>query len=168
MALITKAEIVATFTRVISESRIPTDFLEVIQHKYLRPILGEDFYDAVVATSASYTALLVYVKPVLIWYAKYMLLPELRFELSDLGTNTLQINNATPLTDEGFALVRNQALTVAEDKVKVLNEYLEDNTSLYPLYYKSQNSSENYQISGGIVMKKKAASEYDDSPEKWI
>jgi len=125
MALVTKAEIIAAvFTRTVTESRIQNDLLEVVQHKYIRPILGEDFYDAVVTTPANYTALLAYIKPVLYWYAKYLILPELRFEISDLGTNQLQINNAAPLTDEGFALVRNQALIVAEEKVKILNEYL--------------------------------------------
>jgi hypothetical protein len=155
MALISKTEFIsAAFTRQISESRIPNDLLEVTQHKYLKPILGADFYDALVASPSSYAALLVYVKPVLFWYMKYLILPELRNEISDLGVNTIQVNNATPLTDEGFAAMRDQALVIAEDKVRVLNEYLEDNYTLYPLYYKGLNASENCEIRGGIVMKK--------------
>ena len=155
MALITKSEfLAAAFTRTISESRVSSDLLEMVQHKYLKPILGADFYDAVVAAPSSYAALLVYVKPVLYYYAKYVLLPELRTEISDLGTNTLQINNATPLTDEGFAAIRDQALIFAEDKVKALNEYLEDNYSLYPLYARGLNASERIGLHGGIVMKK--------------
>ncbi len=155
MSLATKHEIInAVFTRQISESRIPDEFLEIIEHRYIRPVLGEDFYAAVVASPSSYTALLTYVKPVIYWYAKYMILPELRFEVSDLGMNQLNINNASPLSDEAFALVRNQALMMAEERLKILNEYLDDNSSLYPLYYKSMNPSENADIVGGIIMKK--------------
>jgi hypothetical protein len=155
MALVTKAEVIAgAFTRTIQESRIPTDLLSVAQYKYLRPILGEDFYNAVVAAPSSYIALLVYVKPVLNWYVRYMALPEMRVELSDLGANTININGTTSLTDEGFAAIRDQTLIVAESKVQELNDYLEDNTSLYPLYYKSKNASENCHISGGIIMKR--------------
>ena len=154
MALATVSDfLAAVFTRTISSSRVPADLIDMVQHKYLRPILGKDFYDAVVATPSSYAALLVYVKPVLYYYAKYVLLPELRTEISDLGTNTLQINNTTPMTDEGFAAIRDQALIFAEDKVRVLNEYLEDNYSLYPLYSRGLNSSERIKLHGGIVMK---------------
>ena len=164
MALVNKADfIAAAFTRTISESRVSTDLLEMVQHKYLKPILGKDFYDAVVATPSSYTALLVYVKPVIYYYAKYVLLPELRTEISDLGTNTLQINNATPLTDEGFAAIRDQALIFAEDKVRLLNEYLDDNYTLYPLYARGNNASDRINIHGGIVMKKHDAYNFYDS-----
>lgn len=170
MALVTKAEIIAAvFTRSVTESRIQTDLLEVVQHKYLRPILGEDFYDAVIASPSSYTALLTYIKPVLFWYAKYLILPELRYEISDLGTNQLQIDRATPLTDEGFAMIRDQALIIAEEKVKILNEYLYDNMASYPLYYISQNSAENVSIVGGIIMRKKDKDTdyFEDSSEHW-
>lgn len=153
-ALISKNDFIqAAFTRQISESRIPNELLEVVQHKYLKPILGADFYAALVASPSSYAALMVYVRPVLYFYLKYLVLPELRNEISDLGTNTIQINGATPLTDEGFAALRDQALIIAEDKVRVLNEYLEDNYTLYPLYYKGLNASEKCWIVGGIVMR---------------
>jgi len=162
MALVLKSEIAAIFTRTLTESRIPTDLPGIVEYKYIRPILGKDFYDAVVTTPASYTALLVYVKPVICWYAKYMLMPELRFELSDLGVNSIQINGTTPITDEAYATAMNQCLIMAEEKVKMLNDYLYDNADLYPLYYKSQNSSENCQISGGIIMKKKNINSIDN------
>lgn len=154
-ALVTKAEVISNaFTRTISESRIPTDLLEVVQYKYIFPILGKDFYDAVVAAPTSYVPLLVYVKPVIYWYVKYMLMPELRYELSDLGANQINITGATPVTDEGAASMMNQCLIIAEQKVQMLNDYLKDNYTLYPLYYRSLNASENCQIIGGIVMKK--------------
>jgi len=155
MALVTKNEIInAVFTRQVSESRIPTDYLEVIESKYIFPVLGKDLYNAVIASPTTYSALLNYVKPVIYWFAKYLLLPELRYEVSDLGTNQLNINNSTPLSDEAFALVRNQALIIAEEKQRMLNRYLEDNYTLYPLYSRGLNVSETCDIVGGIVMKK--------------
>ena len=166
MALVTKAEIIsAVFTRQVSESRIPTDYLEVIESKYILPVLGKDFYEAVVASPSTYATLMGYVKPVIYWYAKYMILPELRYEVSDLGTNQINVNNASPLSDEGFALVRNQALIIAEEKLRILNRYLEDNYTSYPLYNRGLNVSENCDIVGGIVMKvRDPFSFYDREP----
>jgi hypothetical protein len=169
MALVTKLEIIQeSFTRTLAESRIPNAYPEIVEYKYIRPILGDDFYAAVVASPASYTALLVYVKPIICWYAKYMVLPELRVELSDLGVNTMNVNGATPLTDEGFAAIRDQTLLVAEEKVRMLNDYLYNNYTLYPLYFKSLNSSENVQIRGGIVMKKKRDNDEFSSNDYFI
>jgi hypothetical protein len=169
MPLITKAELISeTFTRTIQEARIPTALLDVVQYKYIRPILGEDFYNDLVLTPSSYTTLLTYVKPILCWYGKYMVLPELRVELSDLGANTINVNGTTPLTDEGFAAIRDQTLLIAEEKVRMLNDYLEENYTLYPLYYRSLNSSENIEIRGGIVMRKNKTDRYfEDSSDDW-
>lgn len=164
MSLATKTELIElAFTRRITESRIPTDYLEIAQHKYIRPVLTKDLYDDVVANPASYAALLEYIKPVMAWYVRYLMLPELRFEVSDLGTNQLSINNSTPLSDEAFALVRNQALIAAEERVRILNEYLDENQSLYPLYRKVDNVAEDVDIIAGIVTRKRSPFTFYDA-----
>ena len=61
------------FTRSIGEGKFNKSVIETVQYKYLRPILGDDFFDAVLAnpTSSDYITLLTYIKPVLAWYVKY-------------------------------------------------------------------------------------------------
>ncbi len=153
MSLMTKAEIVArAFTRTVSESRIPDDILSACETKYIKPILGEDFYNAVVATPSSYATLLTYIKPVLAWRVRYMILPELRTELSDLGVNTINIKEGANVDNDLFAQIRDNTRIVAEEKEKLLTDYLIDNSSSYPLYYPSEDPNSQVKISGGIIM----------------
>jgi hypothetical protein len=169
--LITKAEIIArAFTRQVSESRIPDDIVTACETKYLKTIIGGDFYDAIVATPASYTTLLTsYIKPLLAWRVRYMLLPELRTELSDLGILTIQVKDASAVDNELFAQVRDNTLIVCEEKEKLLTEYLVDNSSSYPLYYPGLDPVRRVDIKGGIIMDKRKETGwiFDDGPEKW-
>jgi hypothetical protein len=166
----TKAEIIArAFTRTLTETRIQDDVVEACQTKYIKPLLGEDFYNAVILTPGDYTTLIsTYLKPILAWWVRYMILPELRTELSDLGIVTVGIKDATPVDNETFAQVRDNTRIIAEQKEKLLTEYLEDNYSSYPLYYPRLNPNNRVEIVGGIVMKKcNKLWDFDDGPEFW-
>jgi hypothetical protein len=158
MALITKDYIIEeAFVRKISTSRISDSILLAVEIKYLKPILGKDFYDALVLTPTSYTALMVFIKPMLAWYSKYMLLPELKTEISDLGVNRINVQSAEKADEESYAQMRDQALIVAESRRSLLTEHLEDNATDYPLYYPSDNPDNSTEIVGGILFRKPAA-----------
>jgi hypothetical protein len=131
--------------------------------KYLRPILGTDFYDAVVLAPASYTTLMAFISPMLAWYVKYMLLPELKVEVSDLGVNRISVQSATNADDESYAQMRDQALIVAESRRTLLVEHLDDNTSTYPLYVSGDTPDNKTEIVGGILFRK-PASDADEDP----
>jgi len=171
MSLMTKAEIITrVFTRSVSESRIPDDIVSSCETKYIKPVLGEDFYNAVVLAPGSYTTLLTYIKPALAWWVRYMILPELRIELSDLGVTTIQIKEGAPVDNDLFAQIRDNTRIVAEEKEKLLNDYLGDNASSYPLYYPSADPLNQVRIAGGIIMNQmpeKTWPEEEDSAEKW-
>lgn len=168
--IMTKADIIArAFTRALSESRIQDDIIEACQTKYIKPLLGEDFYNAVILAPTDYVTLVgTYLKPILAWWVRYMILPELRTELSDLGIVTVGIKDATAVDNETFAQVRDNTRIVAEQKEKLLTEYLRDNLSSYPLYYPNLNPSNSVEVVGGIVMKKtNILWDFDDGPEFW-
>jgi len=152
--LITKAQIISrAFTRQISESRIPEDMIYSCQRKYIKPILGDDFYNDLVVNSSNYSTLINnYILPVLSWYVRYTLLPELRMEISDLGISTTNIKETSGVDDDLFAQIRNTTLIVAEDQSRLLSEYLLDNPTLYPLYIHCKDPNSEVKIIGGIVM----------------
>jgi hypothetical protein len=124
------------------------------EYKYLKPILGSDFYDAVVADPSSYSDLLDIAKPMLAWYVRYMLLPELKTEISDLGINRISIEGATNADEEAYAQTRNQALIIAESRREQLEEHLEDNYDDYDDYVPGDNPDNKVDIAGGIIFKK--------------
>jgi hypothetical protein len=152
--LVTKAQIIArAFTRQVSESRIPEDIIYSCQRKYIKPILGTDFYNDVVANPSSYTDLINnYILPVLAWYVRYTVLPELRMELSDLGISTTNIKETSGVDADLFAQIRNNTLIVAEDQSKLLSEYLLENAATFNLYIHCQDPNSEVKIVGGIVM----------------
>lgn len=156
--------VVEAFSRRVSESRISDGIINACEIKYLRAVLGTDFYDAVVATPSQYTTLLVFIKPMLAWYVRYMLLPELRAEISDLGINTVNIQSASAVDTDTYAQLRDQSLVVAEVKRKLLIEYLEDNLSLYPLYSSGETPDNQTEIVGGVLFRKPTI---DTDEDQW-
>jgi len=163
--LVTKDYIIAeAFTRAISTSRIPDSIVLACEVKYLKPILGKDFYNAVVATPASYTALLNLAKPMIAWYVRYMILPELKTEVSDLGVNRINIQSAQNADEEAYAQARDHAQIVAESHREQLMDYLNDNTTLYPLYYSGDNPDNQTEIVGGMIFRKE---DFDVDEDPW-
>jgi hypothetical protein len=164
--LVTKEYIITeAFSRKISESRLQDSIVTACEIKYLKPILGVDFYNAVVLTPASYTALLVYVKPMIAWYVKYMLLPELKTEISDLGVNRISVQSAQNADEESYGQARAQALIVAEAHREQLIDHLNDNTSTYPLFYSGNTPDNKTEIVAGIIFRK-PASDLDED-DQW-
>ena len=158
----TKAEVITmAFTRPITEARIKDGIINAVQQKYIMPILGEDFYDDVILTPASYTTLLAYLKPIVAHYVRYMMLPELLVEDSNTGLNKIPGNNRTAGTTEDLGSKRQNALDIAQIYTTALTKYLDDNSSTYPLYYEGQNPDNMVNISGGIITRNEL-SDIDD------
>ena len=150
-----KSEVIAmAFQRPIAESRIEDGLINAIQVRYILPILGEDFYDAVILTPASYTALLVYLKPIVAHYVRYHILPEIFVEVSNTGLNKIPGNNRVAGATEDLGSLRQSALDIASFYVTALTKYLNDNYASYPLYYGGTNPENRIDIAGGIIMKK--------------
>ena len=151
---ITKANVLAsavTFTRTIDEKYIPTGLIEALTIKYIMPILGEDFYDDLVANPDNYTELITYILPVVAAYVKFSILPEIHTITGSSGMVQTTGQNKNPVTRDGLEGLRQVAIDQAELFAEVLHKYLEDNSDDYPLYYSSDNAQNSIVIAGGIA-----------------
>jgi hypothetical protein len=137
------------FDKPITDTRFKTGLINAIQVKYILPLLGETFYNDVIANAGNYTALLPFLKPVVAYYVKFHMLPDLSTDVSDTGTNKVPGNNRTAVEDIGG--VRQSALDMAQLHVSALTKHLKDNT--YPLYFASSNPDNKISIAGGVIIR---------------
>lgn len=168
--IITKSEIIAlAFSRKISDTKILDNIIQVCELKYLKPVITEDFWDVFYAdpTNASYTILLAYCKNALSWWVKYTILPEVFTEISDTGVHQINASNAQTVTDQRFIEMRANCADIAQMHTDRITEYLNDNSTSFPLYYSNQNPDSNIEINGGIVFRINKATDTEDGPEKW-
>lgn len=155
------------FSRKLNVNKIPDSFIETAQYKYIRPILGEDLYEAVEAdpTSATYATLMTYIKPALAWWIKYLVLPEIYVEIADTGVKTITNQNAQNVSDQRLIEIRENSRIVAEDKIKQLTEYLED--SDLTDYYGGSNPDNTITVAGGIIFDDSKTWDSDDENDQW-
>jgi len=151
-ALLTTDKVIElAFTRKIELKNIPSNIIESIQERYIRPMLGNDFFDALIASPSTYTTLLVYIKPILAYYVKLYLLPELFIKISNTGLNRIEGNNRKITSKEDFSIIETSTLKFIDVHTDRLTRYLNDNSANYPLYYKWKNPENRISISGGII-----------------
>lgn len=157
-----KAEVISyAFHRTgIAEGRILTGMINTVQEKHVMPVLGEDLYDDVVANPLNYTSLLPYLKPIVAYFVKYYMLPEIYAEISNTGINKVPGNNRSGASADDMGSMKQNTLEIANMHVDTLTKYLEDNESSYPLYYSGLNDAKQVIIAGGIICRK-SAKEYD-------
>ena len=149
---ITKAEVIAAaWSRKIEEEKIQDDYVEACGIRFLMPILGDDFYNAVVLTPASYVELTTYLVPVLANYVRYEILPNIYTEESTAGLNQFTGQNKRPALQSDLEALRQATLVVAGRHGERLRKYLEDNEVSYPLYESAKNPQNRVTIAGGIV-----------------
>lgn len=150
---ITKAEVIAqAFNRKVEEAKIQDDLIESCGIRHLLPILGEDFYDDVVANPSNYVTLKTYLVPVIANHVKFEILPEIHTEISTAGLNQFTGQNKQPVPRNSLEGLRQTAQDLAKRMGNRLHKYLEDNTDTYPLYSSSSNPQNKVIIAGGIVL----------------
>jgi hypothetical protein len=103
----------------------------------------------------------------LAWWVKHAILPEIFTEISDTGVHNINANNAQTVTDQRFIEVRMNCADIAQAHTDRLTEYLNDNYTLFPLYYASKNPDSTIDIAGGMVFRTNKTEESEDGPEKW-
>lgn len=153
--LMTASEVISSaFDRSVESTKIPSQLITAAQDKHVRPILGDDFYDAVVADTVTYATLITQIKPMLAQYVKYWALPKIFVETGSVGMARIQGQNRQSANKDEMEVLRQDALYVARMHGEILRKYLDDNQSSYPLYFKGSNPQEQVKIRGGIVMDK--------------
>lgn len=151
---ITKADVLAVpvvFSREVEEEKIQDDLIESVTQRHIMPILGEDFYDDVVANPLNYTTLKTYLLPVVANYIKYYILPDIHSEVSTAGINTITGQNKQPVPVESMEVVRQSTLDAAHLQAQRLLKYLTDNEDSLPLYVPGANPQNQVNIAGGMV-----------------
>lgn len=160
---ITKTDVLTVpvvFNREIEEKKVHDDLIESVTERHIRPILGADFYDDVVANPSDYVTLKTYLVPVVANYVKYYILPEIRSEISTAGLNTIVGQNKQPVTIADLESVRQSVLEEARMQGQRLHKFLEANKDTYTLYVPAANPMNQVQIVGGIIFDK--GQEYED------
>ena len=152
----------AVFNRDIETDKIQSEIIEACGIRYLMPILGEDFYDAVVLTPLSYADLKAYLVPILGNYVKHEMLPEIFSEISTAGINQFTGQNKRNSTRNDMQALRQNCIDAAMLHAGRLYKYLEDNEDSYPLYVSGANPQNKVKIAGGIVFDIPRTDEDDD------
>ncbi len=161
--LITGAEVISNaFDRDVDTDKVPDNMIQGAQQRHIMPVLGEDFYDLVTATPASYTALVAVIKPTLAYFVKYYAIPGIRIEIGTVGMAQIRGTNRNAPSDKDIDMQRNAALDEANQLMDVLLKYLDDNDDDLPDYDSSKNQAKGIEIAGGIVMDKSSKRDCDD------
>lgn len=165
MALLTQAEIITlAFTRDIETDKIKDGMILAVQQRHIMPIVGEDFFDLIVATPTSYSAVVDLIKPIVAYFVKFYVLPEIHAEISTTGVNIITGQNRATVTDGKVKELQNLALDTAGMHIRRLSKHLDDNSDSYPDYFKGKNADEKIKIAGGIIFEdpKMGEDEEDD------
>lgn len=163
--LITTTEVIAlAFQRPVNKDRIEDALINAIQVRYILPVLGEDFYDAVIAAPGSYTDLVAYLKPIIAYYVKFHILPDISIDVANTGVNKVPGHNRQSGTTEDLGMVKQSTLDTALMYVSAMTKFLDDNYADYPLYYSGSNPDNKIDIAGGIISKTVEIDDfYDDT-----
>ena len=150
MGLITAAGVVAEVlpNRNIDENLLE-DSIPIAELKYIKKLLGKDLYNLIVSentsqvfTGLNQTLLDNHLKRILSRYVVYEAMPMIKAEITSNGINVPNIDFNLPVDDTGFAMLRNKMLSDAELLVAEMREYLNDNSSSFPLFNCDQNISD--------------------------
>ena len=128
------------------------------QRKFIRPLIGEDFYDEILTqtaaatlTSDNTTLVTDYIKPCLAYFVIAEAFPQIKNNVTSSGVMTLDHDFANPSSREDYAALRSQMYSDAEDwraeVKKFIKDTQEDDSSKYPLY----STDDNYQNRYGFI-----------------
>jgi hypothetical protein len=159
--LITALEIITTcFTNKSTDTALlKTQLIEIAQEEHIRPILGQDLYDLIVAENETqvYTGLnatlhTTYIKPCLAFYVKFEALPDMNMNTTSKGiiSNNSEFGSQVSSAQraELSIKVRSHADTLRDKMIR----YIEDNPTSFTLYSTVENITTNNKFLGGIVL----------------
>lgn len=159
-----EAVITLAFQRPIATTKIPEGLINSIQIKHLKPCLGLDFYNAIIATPDNYETLLNLIKPALAFFTKFYILPEIYNDISNSGINKIPGINRAAGTADDLGSARQIALDQAALAMDAMTYYLKENATLYPLYIWQDDPNNKVEIAGGILSRKSVTIEEDEQP----
>ena len=161
--LINALEIIETalLNDTVDTSYFKDSYIEVCQEEYIRPVLTQDLYDAIVSqsaldtlTSVNSTLLEDYIKPALAFYVALDIVPHLSIKTTNQGLMVGSSETSNPATSQERSDIqtryREQGNTMLEKMVRYIEH--EDNLASYPLYENGSSSVITATLKGGIIL----------------
>ncbi len=140
----------------VDPALIKDNYIYVTQLEVLKPAIGEDFYDALILEVAAdvYTGLnetLVneYIKPMLAFYVKGKVLPEMRLRTTNKGIMISTSDTSTAASKEEVAALQDIAKGMGDDLLDEMRRYICDNEASFPDYKSNENDTK---ISANIII----------------
>ena len=142
-ALLISEQRVKQYTNLDNNVRVEeiTPFIIQAQDLYIQDQLGTLFYnrikDGVIAgdLNADETLFLKdYIGPTLMQYALYLMMPALKYKLTDKGVLSGSSEETTQTSLDELKYLRQSTLNTAEFYAERLREYLIDNPGMFPQY----------------------------------
>lgn len=138
MALMTAAEVVteAINNKNFDSALIKTDFILAAELDDIKPVLGDDFYDYIVANSGSYATLLVYIKKALAFFTLEKALPFIHAQMNNAGVMVNETDWAKAATDQQRGDLSEMCGRIGKIHVEEMKRYLTANNTntLYSLW----------------------------------
>lgn len=114
--------------------------IDPAQDMYIQPILGQNFYNALLVSysaqtlTADETTLVMHIKPALAYRAAEMSLPFIQYQIKNKGPQVQSGDFSSPVDQTQLNYLRNELKNRAEFYEQRLINYLCDNSSLFPAY----------------------------------
>lgn len=129
-------------------------FIITAQDKFLRVFLGEDFYQQLKAaipspSGAQATLINTYIKPYLAWFTLAEALPRIRSRVHNGGVFNRSSQDTSPIDQKAFDREMGWARETGERYGTIMADYLNDNTSTFPLWKSTCKSN---QGSSSVIM----------------
>lgn len=149
MSLITPQEVIAlALPGKNLDTALVADSIPIASLKYIKPLLGAELYNTLVAESVGQTFTGLnqtlcndYLKDALARYVIYEALPLMKAEITSNGIQTPSIDFHVPVNDTDFAMLRNKMASDAELLAKEMADYIKSNPSSFPDYTHCNDSS---------------------------
>lgn len=138
-------------TDAVAAGLVTESLLLAAQRRYLRPVLGGAFCDALAAGKYD-TFLDSCVKPVLALFVKYLVLPDAAVRTGRLGIVKFGGDSFEPADDATLARLRRRVRADAETLLAAAVELLEAAPAEYPEYDCRGNVKHRVSVDGGIVL----------------
>ena len=153
------AAVTAAFNRDVTSitAKVPDGTLESIQETHIREILGDDFYEVVlavvVAETSTYDTLIdTYLTPIIAQWVKYYILPDVFYEIGGAGVARIPGQGRQAVPVEEIAKIRGAIQEKIDLYIKRLIQYLEDNKDeIIYAEYSSMNVSREFVTAGGFI-----------------
>ena len=121
---------------------IKEEWIMSVQLSTIRPLLGDDFYDAIIADISSYSTLIDnYLKYIIAYKVLSIALPFIHIHVVNSGIRIPSNEFGSSGSSRERSELATTAERIAESYIKEMQRYLKDNLSIYTLYSKQISHS---------------------------